>query len=120
MKIQELKSEVYKLAGVRSTAELKTKEPFVKQYNLRLKKSWREILNVIQDWNRNGSDDPEKLDDKELVQELERCIAQLQHKFKQHNLNCEHYTVSRLHNTISTYNQSLALRRDRVAGSLSA
>lgn len=120
MKIQELKSEVYKLAGVRSTAELKEREPFVREYNLRLKKSWREILNVIQDWNRNEAPNPSQLDDRELVQELERSIEQLQHKFFTHNLNCENYQVARLHNAISTYNHNLALRRNRVAGCLNA
>lgn len=120
MKIQEIKSEVYKIAGVRSTAELKTKEPFVKEYNLRLKKSWREILQVIQDWEKSESPDPEKLEDKELVKEMERCMEQLQNKFTQHQLYNEHYQVTRLHNVISTYNYNLALRRNRVAGCLNA
>jgi hypothetical protein len=120
MKIQEIKSQVYKLAGVRSTAELKTKEPFVKEYNLRLKKSWREILQVIQDWEHSESPDPAQLEDKELVKEMERCIEQLQSKFTEHQLYNEHYKVTRLHNVISTYNYNLALRRNRVAGCLNA
>lgn len=48
MKLQELKSKVYQLSGVNSTKELKAKYEEIKTLDMRLKSSWEETLDILQ------------------------------------------------------------------------
>ncbi|MFN6530063.1 hypothetical protein [Nostoc sp. ChiSLP03a] len=48
MKLQELKTKVYELAGVNNTKQLKAKNQEIKTLDMRLKTSWEKTLAILQ------------------------------------------------------------------------
>lgn len=82
MKLQELRTQVYELAGVNSTQQLKAKYEEVRSLDMRCKISWERSLAIVQaeqvefqDWLKNPPDEY-----KELFAEIESNAKEFDQK----------------------------------------